>query len=579
MKSKVNKVINKQSCQKNLLRNDAYAPYSQSLIYDNMHMCFAPDLTYSISNLTAGYSFGRHACLNDSFLYFSAFRRENEAHICDFRQGKIFFDGLIPVVFMHIKKSSPLWYNNNMWSTSGRELTPLHPERISPKSVPPEVNRSKNTNRVPSFKDSYKAASERTRPQNLKAKGVSVMFYVGIDWADDHHDVYIVDEQGTEVDSFPIKHDSKGMCFLRDKIRELSSLKEQVLIAIETPKNLLVDFLLDEGYTVYAINPMSVDRYRERYRTSGARDDSFDAMVLANIIRTDRKHHRAIIPNSELARELKILTRDEQRLIRLKTKLLNQIQSCLKDYYPTALELFCKLDQGVTLDFLLKYPRPQKISLCELKKFLKKCSYPGADEKAEEIFEKLSGPQIFVEEFSVRAKSRMLITLVSQLKMLLPQLDEYQKEIERLFEQHPDSEIFKSLPGAGEKNAPRLLAEIGDNRERYSESNNLQCDAGTAPVTDKSGKTEFVRMRFACRKVFRNVVYQFAFSTLTQSAWARKFYDCQRAKGNTNTKALRSLGNKWLKIIFRMWQDGVAYDENRHLADIMRYQLNAPSAA
>lgn len=473
----------------------------------------------------------------------------------------------------------PALYNNAMWSTSGRELTVFYPKRISRKSVPPEVNRSKNVNRVPSFKDLYKATSERTRPQNLNLKEVEAMFYIGIDWADDHHDVYIVDEQGTKVDSFSIKHDSEGMCFLRDKIRELSSLKEQVLISIETPKNLLVDFLLDEGYTVYAINPMSVARYRERYRTSGARDDSFDAMVLSNIIRTDRNQHRAIIPNSELARELKILTRDEQRLIRLKTKLLNQIQSCLKDYFPTALDLFCKLDQGVTLDFLLKYPRAQKISINELKKFLKKCGYPGVDEKAKEIFEKLSAPQIFVEEFTVRAKSRMLITLVSHLKTLLPQLDEYQKEIDRLFEQHPDCKVFQSLPGAGEKNAPRLLAQIGDNRERYTDRKNLQCDAGTAPVTDKSGKTEFVRMRFACRKVFRNVVYQFSFSTLTQSAWARKFYDCQRAKGNTNTKALRSLGNKWLKIIFHMWKDGVAYDENRHLADIMRHQLNAPSVA
>ena len=117
----------------------------------------------------------------------------------------------------------PALYNNAMWSTSGRELTVFYPKRISRKSVPPEVNRSKNVNRVPSFKDLYKATSERTRPQNLNLKEVEAMFYIGIDWADDHHDVYIVDEQGTKVDSFSIKHDSEGMCFLRDKIRELSS--------------------------------------------------------------------------------------------------------------------------------------------------------------------------------------------------------------------------------------------------------------------------------------------------------------------------------------------------------------------
>ncbi len=329
------------------------------------------------------------------------------------------------------------------------------------------------------------------------------MFYIGIDWADDHHDIFIIDESGTKVDSFSIKHNPEGMCFLRDKIRSLSVSKDLVLFALETHKNLLVDFLLDEGYTVYSINPKSVDRYRDRYRTSGARDDSFDAMVLANIIRTDKNQHRAILPNSPLARELKILTLDEQKLIHLKTKLLNQIQSCLKDYYPTALDLFCELDRPVTLEFLLKYPKPEKISIAELKRFLKKNHYPGVDEKAKEIFEKLSEPQIFVEEFTIRAKSRMLITLVGHLKILLKQLDEYRKEIDRLFEQHPDSKIFKSLPGAGEKTAPRLLSEIGDNRERYPDRKNLQCDAGTVPITDKSGKTEIVRMRFACRKVFR----------------------------------------------------------------------------
>lgn len=197
-------------------------------------------------------------------------------------------------------------------------------------------------------------------------------------------------------------------------------------------------------------------------------------MVLANIIRTDRNQFRPILPNSDLARELKILTQDEQHLIYLKTKVLNQIRSCLKDYYPVALELFCELDRPVSLDFLLEYPKPEIVSLTNLKKFLKKHHYPGADKKAKEIYEKLSGPQIFVEEFTVRAKSRMLITLVQHLKMLLSELGEYQKEIGRLFEQHPDSKIFKSLPGAGEKTAPRILAEVGDNRERYPERKNLQ---------------------------------------------------------------------------------------------------------
>ena len=472
-----------------------------------------------------------------------------------------------------IDKEAPFGYNLTKRSTSGTELNPPCSKRTGQRLVHPGVNRSKNTNRVLSLEDLYKAALERDRPLKSNHKEVSIMFHTGIDWADDHHDIYIIDDSGTKVDSFRIEHNPQGLLFLRDKIRKLSVGKEQVLFAIETHKNLLVEFLLDEGYTVYSINPKSVDSYRDRYRVSGAKDDTFDAMVLANILRTDRNQHRAILPNSDLARELKILTQDEQKLIRMKTKIMNQLQSCLKDYYPIALELFSEIDQTITLDFLLKFPRHTAIPLKTLKDFLKEHRYPGADKKAEELYGKLSGPQIFVEEFTVRAKSRMLIALVTQLKTLLVQLAQYRQEIDKLFEQHPDSQIFKSLPGAGDKNAPRLLSEIGDNRQRYKEAKNLQCDAGTAPVTKKSGKTKFVQMRFACRKSFKNALYQFAFSSIMASPWAKQFYYAQRAMNKSHTKVLRTLSNKWLKIIFRLWKDHIPYNENVHLADILRYQL------
>jgi len=399
------------------------------------------------------------------------------------------------------------------------------------------------------------------------------MFYIGIDWADDHHDIYIIDEEGSKIDSFRIEHNPKGLSFLRERIRSLQVSKSQLLFAIETHKNLLVDFLLDEGYTIYSINPKSVDRYRDRYRVSGAKDDTFDAMVLANIIRTDREQHRAIIPNSDLARELKVLTIDEQRLVRLKTRLINQLQACLKDYYPSALELFSQIDQEITLDFLLKFPCPATISVKELKKFLEKHHYPQAEEKAQEVYNKLSGHQIFVEELTIRTKSRLMLTLVKHLKMLLSELSEYQKEITRLFEKHSDSGIFKSLPGAGEKMSPRLLTEIGDNRDRYQEAKNLQCDAGTSPVTIKSGKMKVVHMRLACRKSFKNTLYQYSFSSMNESIWAKRYYEEQRKKGKTHTEALRALGNKWLKIIFYLWKNNVKYNEDRHFADIMRCQL------
>lgn len=478
-----------------------------------------------------------------------------------------------------VENKESFGYTLNKRSPSGRELSLPCSKRTCGRHVPPEVNRSTNVNRVLSCEDSYKATLERNRLHNYSQKEVLSMYYVGIDWADDHHDVFITDDSAVKIDAFTIPHNAEGVYSLQEKLLKLTASKEQVLIALETPKNLLVFSLLDKGYTVYSFNPKAVDRYRDRYRVSGARDDSFDAMVIANILRTDRHQFRPIVPDSMLLRELKILTHDQQHLIRLKTKLINQIQSCLKDYYPVALQFFTEIDQDITIDFLLEHPTAQAISVKKLTKFLKEHHYPKPEDKAKEIYSALTTSQMFVEEYVIRAKSRFLVTLLNQLQPLKAQIIEYQREIDNLFEQHPDKDIFKSLPGSGQKNAPRLLAEMGDNKERYLEARDVQCEAGTAPITDKSGKIKIVKIRFACRKFFRNTMYQFAFSSLKQSLWARNFYNSQRTTGKTHTQALRALGNKWLKIIFHLWKNNLHYDENRHLADIMRQQLTVVATA
>ena len=186
--------------------------------------------------------------------------------------------------------------------------------------------------------------------------------------------------------------------------------------------------------------------------------------------------------------------------------------------------------------------------------------------------DKLSRPMP-VEDFIVRAKSRSLLTIVEQLQTLQKRLKAYEDEITALFERHPDAEIFKSLPGAGPGNGPRLLCEIGDNRDRYPDADGLQGEAGTCPVTRASGQSRVVTMRYACRRPFRETMHHFAFCSLRQSPWARAFYDRRRTAGDGNAAALRGLADKWLKIIHRLWKDHVPYDENIYLADRMRHQL------
>jgi transposase len=406
------------------------------------------------------------------------------------------------------------------------------------------------------------------------------MLLIGIDWADDHHDFAVVEESGQTRSTFQIKHTPEGINSLRDRLRSLSvevGGKENIAIGIETHRLLLVDILLNDGYTIYPLNPKAVDRYRDRYTASQAKSDTFDAVVIANAIRTDRHRFAVLKPDSELLRELRILVKDQRRLIRMKTMCLNQLQACLKEYYPVAIEFFDEFDSPTALEYLKHVPTPVPTSERKIEKILRTSRHPHPEAKAKEISSRLSGPQIPVEDFVVRTKSRLMLTMVEQLKSLRSQIKEYQDEIDKVFDQHPDAPTFRSLPGAGSGNAPRLLTEIGDNRTRYSNADRLQCEGGTCPVTRASGtrskNNAIITIRRACRKSFRDTMHQFSFSSLQRCSWARALYDEQKSKGKTHGSALRSVGDKWLKIIYRLWQDRTLYDEKIYLAQRMKHQL------
>ena len=401
------------------------------------------------------------------------------------------------------------------------------------------------------------------------------MYYIGIDWADDHHDIHATSEDGRELMSFRIGHDSEGFQRLLDKIQTLNSDKNEIIFSIETNQGILVDFILDAGYKVYPINPKSANRYRDRYKTSGVKNDKFDAKVLANILRTDLPTLKPIIPNSELARELKILTRDREALVRSRTRVAIQLKSCLKAYYPLILELFDTLHRWIALAFITKYPTPEslnKLSIKKLKGFFKDNSYPHPD-RVEKLYKIIKKEQLPVESLVIRSKSRLALALIAQLKPLMEQINFYQKEIDRLLAKHPDSSIFLSLPGTGNNLAGRILSEFGDNRSRYKDFNSVQCEAGTAPVTKESGNYRLVTFRRACNKHFRDALYMFAFCSLNKSLWAKKYYDNQRARGITHARALRALSNKWVKIIFAMWKNHTLYDEQRYFADKTKHLL------
>lgn len=408
-----------------------------------------------------------------------------------------------------------------------------------------------------------------------------VKLFLGIDWAAEKHDACIRWEDGIIVAEFTFAETSQGYELLRDKVRAAIGATEgvEVVCAIETSHGLLVNFLLEQGWVVYPLNPKSVDRYRDRLRTARNKNDQLDAWLMTDILRTDRDLHRPLLPDSEVVQELRELTRGRQDLVQESVRLGNQLQACLKAYWPESLLLSAEVADLWFLEFLAQYPNleeARKASVPVLQAFLKACRHPQWRQKAEELQVALKAPNMPSPAHVVRARSRQALHLVRQLRTVRQDLKAYDKEIERLLRSHPDGQLFLSLPGAGPTLAARLLAEIGDNRARYATANSLQCEAGTAPVTQRSGKTLFVvRFRRACKKQLRHALHLFALCSISRSTWARQLYDLQRLKGSGNAEALRVVAHKWLKIIFAMRVSKSHYDEQRFLAAKNRFDQKA----
>ena len=402
------------------------------------------------------------------------------------------------------------------------------------------------------------------------------MFFCGIDWSDKDFVIVIVDQEGDTAKSFRVNNNAEGFTELINRVRTVTTDKDNILFTIETPNSPLVDFLMDEGYTVYAINPKAVDRYRDRYRVSKAKDDFFDALVLANIIRTDRNRHRPIVPASDLVRELKILTQDREKLGQTKTKFINQLRSCLKAYYPEACRLFSDLASPSAFTFLKLFPSWEDLNRKSEKQILhllkkRKVNNPSLLKK---ILHHARKAPIPIDPVVKRAKSRQMIAIVEQLITLCNQMEKYDREIERLLDKHSDKDIFLSLPGAGVNLASRILSHLGDDRTRYQCVGEVRPLAGVAPVTKQSGKYKSVRFRYGCRKPFRNALQLFAFCSLTRSQWAYHYYHKHRKMGKTHNHALRLLADKWLKIIFSMWKNHCKYEERIFLADMVKHAMN-----
>ena len=387
--------------------------------------------------------------------------------------------------------------------------------------------------------------------------------YAGFDWAKDHHALVVVDRQGRIVADFEFAHTLEGWKGFADKLSAWPNLA----IAIETSQGAAVDQLLQRECLVYPVHPVAAQSYRERKAPSGTKTDHLDAWGLADALRGDGHGWKALRPMDPLTQQLRLLCRDEVSLIEQRTALVNQLQQALAEYCPIALQAFDDWTRPFTWEFVLAFPTPQELvgaGKRRWEKFLHthKLWRPETAEKRLRLFAQAG--QFKASEPVVRAKSQLAVSLCKLLCTLEQQLKLYRKQIEALFREHPDHDLFGSLPGAKQVLAPRLLGAVGNDPDRYGSQEVLQCIAGTAPVSYQSGQINKVRVRWLCDKFMRHTVHLWANCFRKASVWGQTYYRKKRREGMSHAAALRCLGQRLLKILFRMLQTKMPYDAELH---------------
>ena len=403
----------------------------------------------------------------------------------------------------------------------------------------------------------HRKRTRYSRNSCVKSRRSLLLWFAGVDWADAHHDVMVSDDAGRKVGGRRVTHTPEGLTELNAFLLSITGpeRKEELACIIETTHGLLIASLLEAGYAVYPVNPKTVEHRRG---AAGAKTDQIDAYLLAKHGRSEFADLRRLEPDSPIIAELKALARDQDSLIHSQTRLVNQLTAWRVTYYPVALHLFTKLQQPTTLAFLQRYPTPhvaQAASVEQVAQVLKQAGHPTPDKSAANIVETLHHPHLTADDVTTRTKSRLMLVLVRHLQPLLEEIAVYEKQITRLFLTQEDNEVFSSLPRAGKRLAPRLLAEIGDDRQRYADAASVQALAGTSPVPYESGNYSKPRRRLACMKPLRNALSQFAWQSTHTEAWAAEYSQRKRTEGKSHSVAVRALAHLWVRIIFALWRD------------------------
>lgn len=396
--------------------------------------------------------------------------------------------------------------------------------------------------------------------------------FAGVDWGGSFHQLCLLDEHGEVLLQHRIEHTVEGLA----QLAELLARHQQVFLAIERAEGLLVEHLHTlPSVSIYCISPKISARARERYRMASAKSDTFDAFVLADTLRHEHSHWRPLSRPSRLQAELRAIARDRERVVMQQRDTENRLRAIMNAFYPAPLHLFSSLDRDITLEFIHRYPTPEqagRVGPARMEAFCKRQGYTGRV-SPEVLVDRLRPHLISGNDGTVAGKGFSAQLFAKQLRMLNTHLRAYDRRLDELLAQHPDTQIFTSFPGIGPVIAAVMISEMGEDRARFPTPASLLAETGLAPVTRASGRTRQVRFRYAANRRMRHMIDWWMIVAAREDPWSHEIYDAARGKGQGRYRALRGLGSRWVRILWRCWTDRIPYDPATH------HKTNTPEAA
>ncbi len=398
------------------------------------------------------------------------------------------------------------------------------------------------------------------------------MAYIGLDWADERHAVHLQTAEGA-IEHFELE---QTPAVLHEWVARLQQrfAGGKIAVALEQRKGAVIHALLQyDCFVLYPINPKALARYREAFRTSGAKDDPLDSALLLDLVVRHRDQLRAWVPDTGEARKLQALCEQRRKLVNQRVALTNRLTSLLKQYFPQALEWVGDVASVQACDFLTPWPTlaaVQRVRPHTLRQFYRAHNCRKADVIETRLAAIACARPLTTDAAVVEPLSLSVQAYATQLRAILAAIHTFDDRIAQVFAAHADHDVFTSFPGAGDVCAPRLAAAFGTDRSRWGSAAELQAHSGIAPVTERSGKSAWVHHRLACPKFVKQTFHEFADQSIRFSRWARAYYDQQRARGNDHHAALRALAYKWIRILFRCWQKRNPYDEQTYIDTLRR---------